>query len=79
MSNTSNDEIREHVSDIMFEPQESPDPNCELCLAAVKLGLWREYGVDEPFSDSYEASLPSMDEVRADNSVWPQEHPRDSR
>lgn len=42
-------EAREHVSDIMFDPQSSPDPDCDVCKIAVGLGFWREFGVDDPF------------------------------
>ena len=41
-------EVREHISDIMFDPASEPDPDCDLCLEATRIGLWQEWGSDDP-------------------------------
>jgi hypothetical protein len=46
----SHEAMREHVSEIMFDPSSSPEHDCTLCQQAVVAGIWREYGVEDPFA-----------------------------
>lgn len=47
-------EAEDHVSDIMFDATESPDPDCMLCKAAIGLGIWAAYGICDPFDPDEE-------------------------
>lgn len=48
-------EVREHVGDIMFDGQESPNPDCLLCQKALDLGVWAEWGYPDPFTPDDQA------------------------
>lgn len=48
------DQVREHVTDILFDSQGSVDANCTLCQKGVELGIWAEFGYPDPFSEDDE-------------------------
>lgn len=45
-------DAEEHVADIMFDPQDRPDPDCVLCKAGLEFGVWALFGIDDPFAAS---------------------------
>jgi hypothetical protein len=44
-------EVADHVSEIMFESGERPNPECLLCQRGVEFGVWKRFGVDDPFAE----------------------------
>lgn len=52
--NIDPEQVAEHVNDIMFDSLSMAEPDCLLCIAAVKLGYWAELGVSNPFESEDE-------------------------
>lgn len=48
------EQVREHVTDILFDSQGSVDANCALCKKGVDLGIWAEFGYPDPFTEDDE-------------------------
>ena len=50
MATLVEDEVYEHVGDIMTDSLASPDPDCSICKRGIELGAWAQWGVDDPFA-----------------------------
>lgn len=44
------DVVRDHVTDILFDPNDMPDKDCMLCRQGVAQGVWAEFGYPDPFT-----------------------------
>jgi hypothetical protein len=50
MERFTDDQVAEHVAEIMFDPLAEPEPECLLCQRASVLRIWQEWGDNDPFT-----------------------------
>lgn len=48
------EQVREHVTDILFDSAGRVDADCTLCKKGVDLGIWAEFGYPDPFTEDDE-------------------------
>ena len=45
------DEVREHVTGVLFDASEAVERDCVLCQKGVEYGVWAEFGYPDPFDE----------------------------